>query len=304
MKKNESLRRILINAAIIVGVILAIAIASHFVLRATTRHGARRTVPEFKGISLREAELLAAHNDLDIYINDSLYVTSYPGGTVLDQLPVAGVEVKPGRTVYVVINAYGDRMVEIPYVAGSSLRQAKNMLEVAGFEIAKINYVSDMATNYVLSQSYQSQTIDAESEVEAAFGSGLELTVGVNYTQNPSTQVPNLIGMRLAEAKSRIWEAGLNVGRINIDQGVNLLKNKDAKVYIQGVAADSLAAWGSTLSVRVTLDKEKIESALAEVERQRREAEKARREAQEAAELNKEIETQEAEILQDEFDLY
>lgn len=292
--KNEGVtKRVLTHAAMIVTVILIIAIASHFLLRMGTRHGARRTVPEFKGISLPEAELLAQSSDLNIYINDSLYVAAYAGGTVLDQLPAAGVEVKPGRTVYVVINAYGDRMVDIPYVAGRSLRQAKNMLDVAGLEIANIKYTRDMATNYVLEQSFKGRKVEAGAAVEAVMGAGIDLIVGVSE-KDPYTRIPNVIGLSLKEAKSRIWESGLNVGRINIDKGVNLLKDKNAKVYIQGAAANSSSKWGASMSVTVTLDQAKVDAAVAEALKAEEEYEKMRQKLKEEAENNIVIESQSA----------
>ncbi|MFI3285147.1 MAG: PASTA domain-containing protein [Rikenellaceae bacterium] len=262
MKKPVTLKTIFTNLAIIAAVIVAAAIAAHFLLQIGTRHGAHCTVPQFKGISLREAEALAKENDLNIFINDSLYVTEYPGGTVLDQLPTVGAEVKPGRTVYVVINAFGDRMVEMPYVAGRSLRQAKNMLDVAGLEIKQINYVTDMATNYVLEQSFEGQRIEPRTKKEVAVGSGVVLKVGVSR-EDPYTRIPNVIGLSLREAKSRIWESGLNVGKINIDEGVNLLKHKNAKVSLQSAAANSSASWGSYLNITVTLDEKKLKSAVS-----------------------------------------
>ncbi|MFR9495600.1 MAG: PASTA domain-containing protein [Rikenellaceae bacterium] len=272
--KPITVRTILKNLAFIAVTIILAAIAAHFLLRAGTRHGTRRTVPEFKGISLREAQQLAAENDLAIYINDSLYVSEYAGGTVLDQLPAGGVEVKPGRTIYVVINAFGERMVEMPYVAGRSLRQAKNMLDVAGLEIDKINYTHDMATNYVLEQSYDGARITSSTKREVPMGSGVVLKVGVSY-DDPYTRIPNLIGLSLREAKSRIWESGLNVGRINVDEGVNLLRHKNAKVYIQGAAANSSASWGSYINITVTLDESKINSAVSVANKAEKEYEKS-----------------------------
>ncbi|MFI3333219.1 MAG: PASTA domain-containing protein [Rikenellaceae bacterium] len=272
--KPITVRTILKNLAFIAVTIILAAIAAHFLLRAGTRHGTRRTVPEFKGISLREAQQLAAENDLAIYINDSLYVSEYAGGTVLDQLPAGGVEVKPGRTIYVVINAFGERMVEMPYVAGRSLRQAKNMLDVAGLEIDKINYTHDMATNYVLEQSNDGARITSSTKREVPMGSGVVLKVGVSY-DDPYTRIPNLIGLSLREAKSRIWESGLNVGRINVDEGVNLLRHKNAKVYIQGAAANSSASWGSYINITVTLDESKINSAVSVANKAEKEYEKS-----------------------------
>ncbi len=274
MKSNLTIKRVIINAALIIAVIVAIAVAAHFLLRTATRHGVRREVPTFTGISLGEARLLAKNNDLDIYINDSLYVTTKPGGTVLDQLPAAGVKVKPGRTIYVVINAFGKRMVEVPYVAGRSLRQAKNMLDVAGLEIKKISYVEDMATNYVLSQSYNGKAVISGSTLEAPVGSGIELTVGVSEA-HPTTLIPNVIGLSLKEAKSRIWESGLNVGKITADKGIDLEENTTAKVYIQASLANTESPWGAPLSLTLTLDQGKINSAVAEAREAELEYEKA-----------------------------
>ncbi len=283
MKSRETTKKILINVAIIIGVIVLIAVAAHFLLRVGTRHGVRCQVPEFKGISLVEAEALARKSDLNIFINDSLFVPSKAGGMVLDQLPAAGVEVKPGRTIYVVINAYGKRMVKIPYVAGRSLRQAKNMLDVAELEIKEIKYVEDMATNYVLRQSYQGRSIVSDSKIEAPVGSGVELTVGVSK-DDPYTRVPNIVGLSVKEAKSRIWESGLNVGRINIDKGVNLLEDSGAKVYVQGIAANSLSAWGSFMSITVTLDQKKVDSASSAAHKADLEFEKSLAEQEELSE--------------------
>ncbi len=282
MKKEVTSKKILKNLVILCATIVLIAIAAHILLRVGTRHGSRRTVPQLTGISLREAEVLTSAYDLNIFINDSLHVTSHVGGTVLDQLPAAGVEVKPGRTIYIIINAFGDRMVEIPYVAGRSLRQAKNMLDVAGLEISQINYVDDMATNYVLEQSYRGRDITAETSLEAAVGSGIMLTVGVSQS-DPYTLSPSLIGLSLREAKSRIWESGLNVGRIEVDKGVNLLQDKGAKVYIQSVGANTECRWGRSINITLTTDNDKVDTALEEVRRARIEYEKSLLEAEQRA---------------------
>lgn len=137
---------------IIVCVLLVLGVATHLLLLLGTRHSAHRTVPDLTGIPLEEALGEARRQGLEIIVNDSLYVPAYDGGVVLDQLPEKGVGVKPGRKVYVTINSYRQKMVTVPYVAGRSLRQAKNMLEVAGLGIEQIVYRPDLATNYVLEE--------------------------------------------------------------------------------------------------------------------------------------------------------
>ncbi|MBQ5860577.1 MAG: PASTA domain-containing protein, partial [Alistipes sp.] len=138
------------HALLICGVVVAIILASSLLMHVVTRHGTHRTVPDFSGVKIAEAQQIAKKTKLEIIINDSLFVPAYEGGIVLDQLPKGGVEVKAGRKVYVTINSFRQKMVAVPYVAGRSLRQAKNMLEVAGLGIEKLIYEEDIATNYVL----------------------------------------------------------------------------------------------------------------------------------------------------------
>ena len=180
------------NLALIAAIILAMAVAAHILMQLGTRHGARRTVPDLSGVQLDQAQRIARKHDLQLHINDSLFVPAYEGGIVLDQLPEGGVEVKPGRTVYITINSFRQKMVPVPYVAGRSLRQAKNMLEIAGLEIAELVYRADMATNYVLEEYCEGKPVTPTTRMEAEMGSGVTLYVGVEEGYG-TTIVPRLV---------------------------------------------------------------------------------------------------------------
>lgn len=248
------------NLVLIAGLFAAMAIVAHVAMQIGTRHGARRTVPDFAGIPLEKAHELARQHDLDLRVNDSLFVPAYEGGIVLDQLPEQGVGVKPGRTVYVTINSYRQKMVEVPYVAGRSLRQAKNMLEIGGLGIEELVYRADIATNYVLEEYFEGRPVRPESRIQAEMGSGVTLYVGVEDGYG-TIVVPQLVGRSLREAKSRLWESGLNVGKIGFDPGVNLLNEKDARVYMQSPDAERAVQLGSKVELRLTLDPEKVASS-------------------------------------------
>ena len=250
---------ILFNLALIALAVLTLALVAHLVMQVATRHGSRNTVPDFTGIRLADAERLASGRGLRLRINDSLFVASYDGGIVLDQLPEAGTTVKDGRTIYITINAFGQKIVDVPYVAGRSLRQAKNMLEIAGLGIDRLVYRSDMATNYVQEQWYDGRRMDKSDRVQAPMGSGITLYVGVEA--GSATVVPKVIGLSLQAAKSRLWESGLNVGRVEYDNGVNRLNRDEATVYAQGVGAGIRATLGGEVSLRLTLDTERVTSA-------------------------------------------
>ena len=271
LKKHPFLYNALLIAAALAALAAAASLAMHF----GTRHGSHCTVPDFRGVSLSQAEREARREGLEIIVNDSLYVPAYEGGIVLDQLPDKGAQVKAGRKIYVTINSCRQKMVRVPYVAGRSLRQAKNMLETAGLEIGKLVYVDDIATNYVLEEFCDGVAIMPESTMETEMGSGITLHVGVQGGYGTAV-VPKLIGLSLARAKSRIWEMGFNVGRVTYDANVDMLGRKDARVWAQSAGQEHTAVLGSTIDLKLTLDKDKVERAGAASDNEARERMEAR----------------------------
>ena len=271
-------RPILWNLVLIAVVLVLLLVLSYIALAVGTRHGMRRTVPDFTGLGLKDAQYYAEQRGLKLIINDSLYVPAYPGGLVLEQLPKGGVDVKEGRKIYITINSFAQKKLPMPYVAGRSLRQAKNMLEGAGFGIEKLEYVEDIATNYVLAQYLGGVEITVESNIKIEKGTGVVLKVGVSPDQNMTT-VPRLIGRKLFDAKGKLWEQGLNVGNVTYDEGITLLNEDDARVCRQSIMQSSQMPLGSAVSIHLTLDKEVVAAAAAEAERALAEALKQREKA-------------------------
>lgn len=253
--------RIVMHVVLIVLSLVALAFVAYILLALGTRHYSERTVPDFVGIGIHEAEEVAERHGLKVVVNDSLHMPTCIGGIVLDQLPKGGAIVKPGRTIYVSINAFRQRMVKVPYVAGRSLRQAKNALDRAGLGIERLEYVRDMATNYVLAQYVGDEQILLTSNVQAEKGTGVVLKVGVVGGYG-TTSVPSLTAMTLSEAKSALWEAGLNVGTIEYEQMVAMVDRSRAKVYWQSEQPTSIQRLGAEVSFRLSLEEETIANAV------------------------------------------
>lgn len=286
MKQTVIRHLILAASLLVIGLFLVQMLLGIF-----TRHGRYREVPEMVGLSLDEATELAARNGgLRIEVSDSLFVPIYDGGVVLEQNPKAGTEVKNGRRIFVTVNSYRQKMVEIPYVTGFSLRQAKNNLESVGLEIERLEYVEDIATNYILSQKFGGRTIEEGQKIEAEIGSGITLVVGRGEDEEKSrVAVPRVVGMTLYEAKSRLWDSGLNVGRITSDEGVNQLNERNARVYVQSPAQGVVTSLGSGVALSLSLDDERINRGVTSAD------EDARRRAEEEAKARAEAEAAEAE---------
>ena len=131
------------------------------------------------------------------------------------------------------------------------------MLDIAGLGIEKLIYEPDLATNYVLAEIVNGITMKNTTEIDIPVGAGVVLKVGVNQESN-LTLVPKTIGCSLREARSRLWEQGLNVGKVVFDDGINKLSEKDAKVYKQSVGHNVETTLGRSVDLHLTLDMNKV----------------------------------------------
>lgn len=243
------------NVVLAVSLLIIVLFVVNILLGIITRHGQNKDVPNFVGSTLVDAERMAHKGKLEIIVNDSLYVPLYPGGVVLEQRPSAGKDkVKSGRKVYVTINASQQRSVAVPYVAGYSLRQAKSNLLTAGLEIDRLEYVEDLANNYVISQSLYGAEIPADSVVMAPVGSKVTLVVGGNRSHLEI--VPDLTGMTLREVKHTLWDMGLNLGEVTYEGALDMAGQNAARVTLQSPAPETEARQGRAVSVVLKLDEE------------------------------------------------
>ena len=219
------------NIVLAVSLLVIVLFAANLLLNLFTRHNKHVEVPDFMNMTLDEALAASREDKLRIEVNDSLYVPAFDPGVILEQRPAAGTEVKPGRRIYVTVNSSQQRMIDVPYVAGYSLRQAKNILETVRLEIEKLVYVDDIATNNVLEQRVGPEVVAADNRVQARVGSGVVLTVG-RAPGADLVSVPRVVGLPLREAKSRIWEAGLNVAGVTLAEDIDRMNLRQARVYL------------------------------------------------------------------------
>lgn len=269
---------------------IALLIIVNIGLKVGTRHGNTIIVPDLRGMLIDDAIVVTEDNDLNIIVRDSIFDVDLPGGTVVDQLPrtsdVRDVTVKPDRKIYVTINAYKRRMVDVPYVAKQTLRQALNQLERSGLSVSKLVFEPDLtSTDYVLRQEINGNEITPSKKLQVQVGTGV--TLYVSYRRDEQyTVVPSLAGLSLAQAKKSIWDSGLNIGKVDYDNSVeDIIMYRKAKVYRQSLNQNASAARGSEVNLYLSCNEELIDSAklvaeaeMKRYEKQRRKAEQERRE--------------------------
>ena len=88
-----------------------------------TRHGEEFPLPQVVGKSESEAQEILKKQNLSLQVAGREFSANRPEGVILSQLPEAGMPVKSGRSIKVVISA-GVRVSEVPDVVGLPLQQA------------------------------------------------------------------------------------------------------------------------------------------------------------------------------------
>src|SRR6266702_6449318 len=86
-------------------------------------HGAEVSVPNFKGMSLAEAQRQASGLGLNLNVENRYYSSEIPAGNVLSQAPGPGTVVRREWNVRIA-ESLGPQKVTIPNVVGDQERAA------------------------------------------------------------------------------------------------------------------------------------------------------------------------------------
>ncbi|MBI5323926.1 MAG: PASTA domain-containing protein [Ignavibacteriae bacterium] len=184
-------------------------------------------VPNVVGKSFSDAETIINSKSLKIIKSGEQYSENVIPNTVINQIPKSGTEVKVGRTIYLIISK-GRETLEVPYLIGKSLREARVNLIQSGLALGNVVYIASDSIGFdtVLSQSVgNDRKIPAGSNINLIVSKGSE-----NFVK-----VPNLIGLSVSEAQSILTESGLIVG--------NIFTGK-SETYMAGTVIDHSPAAG------------------------------------------------------------
>ena len=94
------------------------------VLKIYTRHNHILTVPDLAGLTLEDAVRTARESDMRVEVFDSVFMTDFERGTVVEQHPVAGFKVKKNRKIFLTMNAVNAARVAMPDLVDLTFRQA------------------------------------------------------------------------------------------------------------------------------------------------------------------------------------
>ena len=164
-------------------------------------------VPNLLGLDYESIKDSAEYADFNIVVKESGYNAEYPVGQIYDQSPSEGRTVKSGATIEVKVSQ-GTELGTIPVVMGKDPDTVESALRAEGFtQITR----SEVYNNVVPSGLVCGINPGEGSEVATSTPISLQISQG---PETKTAEVPDLGGLSLEKARTKLEKAGLKVGEI------------------------------------------------------------------------------------------
>ena len=231
-KKNKTKLIVLIAAivaALLLGVILAVTL--------TNREEVK--VPNFRGMTLEEAQDAADKYNLKVKEGQEVISEDIEKGCIVSQDPSADEKVKEGSTITVNISK-GMGEGNVPNLVGKTEDELSDYLKAAGFKLGKVSSEpSDKAEGIVIRQS-------PKAGETAEKGTAIDVVVSDGTLNN--AVVPYLIGMSLSDAKAALAAAGLECGKVTSDYS----SAAEGEVIWQEYSSNTQLKKGTSVKLKVS----------------------------------------------------
>ncbi len=211
-----------------------------------TNHNDDVPVPSVTGKNIADATKLLEAQGFEVAVVDSVYIDTAAKASVIRQSPDAAAIVKKNRTVYLTVNRTIAPQVEMPDLRGFSFQSAQMYLQSLSLKLGDTTYRPDIARNSVLEQQLNGKLVAPGAKV--SMGSSITLVLG-DGIGNVLMNVPNVVGMTYADAKSYLQSLNINLGTPIKDADVT--NADEAYVYKQNPTEKTTDADGATRKNRI-----------------------------------------------------
>jgi len=199
----------------------------------------RHPVPRVLGLPRADAVRELGKAQLQVRDSGVEFHPTAPAGTIIWQDPPPGVDAPSGTRV-TLISSGGPSKVAVPDVTGYDAGMAQQILSAAGLTVARTDSVQapNSPPGLVVVTRPPAATV-------ASPGSGVVLVINRGA---PTITVPDVVGLTLTDARSKLEDAGLVVGAVlrRRTPGTN-----PGTVIGQQPAAQTLAAPGLVVDLVV-----------------------------------------------------
>ena len=236
-KKNQKKKKMMIiigaiAAALILGIIGAVILFG----------GEEIEAPGLTGMTLEQAEALAAENDIKIRVGEEVISEEVDKGLIVSQDPEKGTIIKTGSTITVNISK-GLGEGSVPNLSGKMKDDLKDYLKAAGFELGKVTTeASDKPEGTVISQNpAPGSKLEKGSTIDVVVSDGSLALVAV----------PNVVGQNESAATSTIANAGLRYNVIKRAAESSEASYNVGQVMSQDIAGNTMVKKGTTVTLYV-----------------------------------------------------
>ena len=220
--------------------------ATAFVLTGGTR---RLSVPEVVNTNLDAATARLESMGLSLEVAEKVYDDNTLPGTIVEQKPQQGTQVKNGETVSVVV-CLGPESAAVPDLDGMTQEEAANALAPLGLHVGVVTHRQDSdAPRGTVIEQYPEQGEVLEN------GGTVDLTLS---DQPLMRDVPNVLGKTLEETRQRLKEYDLQLGDVHYEYATGY---DVGEVFCQSPESGTQLRQGDSVNVWVV---ENIEMATCE----------------------------------------
>lgn len=198
-------------------------------------------VPDLTGKSVAEALDLLAQPHLGLQKEDVQFDKRYPAGTIIRQVPMAGMMVREGRIVRATVSQGGETLF-VPNLSGQPLRNAQTALQNAGLGIGEIErrpslkYEKDL----VMSSDPPGGAVIAKNGL-------VSILVSDGPPGSDVLLAPDFVGKTISKAKE--WATSHQV-TVSQREEADISRQED-EILMQSPTADSPIRPGDTLTLVV-----------------------------------------------------
>jgi serine/threonine-protein kinase len=202
-------------------------------------------VPDIINMDSQKARELLYGIGLRLHVQGSEYDNSLMRDVIISQQPAADTIVKKGRHVFVVVSR-GPEIDTVPDVRNLTELKGKNILRKAGFgniNITRAYSDKTLKDNIINTNPKRNLLISREAPIEVTVSRGPRPT---------HAKVPNVIGDILSEAKKKIEDNGLKIGKISYKV---TSKSRPGSIISQSASPGNNAPLESAINLVVAANK-------------------------------------------------
>ena len=225
--------------ALAVGLALFVLLFNFAIMPIWTRHDATVAVPDVREMEPVEAERALLLAGLEGAYDEQPYNPNVSPDIVVEQSPVAGTQVKPGRRIYYYVNVSPKELVQVPRVVSLSEGTARTEIEEVNLAVGRVE-MDTLRTPYENTVTRQ----QPEEGRQVPLGTRMTLWISPGVDNTREVTVPNVVGLSADEARARLRGLGLfvdsprveggEITRQEPDRGERLNPGEEVRIYTDG----------------------------------------------------------------------